>query len=383
MRTIRRLLRHPAGLLLNAATGLAAWPLLAALVGCAALNQVSRRERPLPTRALRALIALQRGWAGRVLGREITEPGPDRTSREVTWLALHAVVGPICLLATTALPYLAGVVLHLRTAESSRLVTIALSTSIVGCIAMGLAAIAMLSRLQAHLAERLLGPGSPLARRVRELTESRATTLDAQAAELRRIERDLHDGAQARLVSVRMNLGLAKSSDDPEQFRLLLQEAWESTGQALVDLRDLVRGIHPPVLADRGLPGAIEAAALLCPVPVEIELDLADRPEAPVESAMYFAAAEALANVAKHSDGTRAWVRLHHSPGGLRLVVGDDGRGGADPSAGTGLDGIRRRLSAFDGTLAVHSPPGGPTELIMELPCALSSPKTSHSCGTA
>ncbi|MEV4184544.1 ATP-binding protein, partial [Streptosporangium canum] len=121
----------------------------------------------------------------------------------------------------------------------------------------------------------------------------------------------------------------------------------------------------------------------LCPVPVEIDVDLPGRPEAPVESALYFAAGEALTNLAKHSDAVRAWVRLRHSGGVLRLTVGDDGRGGADPAAGTGLRGIARRLSAFDGSLAVSSPSGGPTELTMELPCVLSSPKISHSCGTA
>lgn len=133
------------------------------------------------------------------------------------------------------------------------------------------------------------------------------------------------------------------------------------------------------MLSDRGLPGALQAAALLCPVPVDVDVDLPDRPEAPVESAVYFAAAEALTNIAKHSGASRAWVELRHAAGVLRLRVGDDGRGGADPAAGTGLAGIRRRLSAFDGALTVRSPVGGPTELTVEVPCALSSPKISHS----
>lgn len=156
----------------------------------------------------------------------------------------------------------------------------------------------------------------------------------------------------------------------------------ESAGQALTDLRDLVRGIHPPVLADRGLSRAIQAATLLCPVPVETDLDLPGRPEAPVESALYFATVEALSNIAKHSHARHAWVRLRHARGTMRLTVGDVGHGGANPSAGSRLHGIGRRLSAFDGTLTVHSPPGGPSVLTMELPCALSSPKTSPSCGT-
>ncbi|MFD0476723.1 sensor histidine kinase [Nonomuraea thailandensis] len=133
------------------------------------------------------------------------------------------------------------------------------------------------------------------------------------------------------------------------------------------------------MLADRGLTGAIEASALLCPVPVALDFDLPGRPQPPVESAVYFAAAEALTNVTRHSGASRAWVRLRHTVGVLRLTVGDDGRGGARRDAGTGLRGIENRLSVFDGSLTLSSPLGGPTELIMEIPCALSSPKISHS----
>lgn len=367
---MRWLLRHLTGLLQNAATGLAAWLVLAALAGHAVLR------RPRPDR-LRGLAAFQRRWAGRVLGREVRRS--DRRARETAWLLVHAVVGPACLLVPVALLHLAAVVLTLRTAESSRLVTITLSASIVAFAALAVAAVPVLNTLQAHLAERLLHPAASLRARVDELARSRAAVVDAQATELRRIERDLHDGAQARLIALRMNLGLAKSATDPEKVRALLEEAWESAGLALRDLRDLVRGIHPPVLSDRGLPGALQAAALLCPVPVDVDVDLPDRPEAPVESAVYFAAAEALTNIAKHSGASRAWVELRHAAGVLRLRVGDDGRGGADPAAGTGLAGIRRRLSAFDGALTVRSPVGGPTELTVEVPCALSSPKISHS----
>ncbi|MER7081723.1 Signal transduction histidine kinase [Saccharopolyspora kobensis] len=369
---MRWLLRHPTGLLLNAATGLLAWPLLVVLAGRAVLKL--GLDRP---RVFRELTAFQRTWAGRVLGREIG--ASDRRDRELTWLAVHAVVGPACLIVPAGLPYFANSVLHLRVVEPTRLVTITLSAAIVALIAIGAASIPLLNGMQARLAERLLQPASSLRARVTELARSRAAAVDAQATELRRIERDLHDGAQARLIAVRMSLGLAKNSTDPDQVRELLQEAWDSAGLALQDLRALVRGIHPPVLSDRGLPGAIQAAALLCPVPVDVDVELPARPEAPVESAMYFAAAEALTNIAKHSDASRAWIRLRHSSGVLRLRVGDDGRGGADPAAGTGLAGMRRRLSAFDGTLAVRSPAGGPTELTMELPCALSSPKISHS----
>lgn len=143
-----------------------------------------------------------------------------------------------------------------------------------------------------------------------------------------------------------------------------------------------MRGIHPPVLADRGLPGAIEALALDAPIPVRTDLELSGRPPAPVESAAYFTVAEALTNVIKHSGADQAWIWLRHSDGRLRVRVGDDGRGGADPTAGSGLDGIRHRLAAFDGTMLLTSPEGGGTEVIAEIPCALSSPKTSPSFET-
>ncbi|MEU6726651.1 histidine kinase [Nonomuraea wenchangensis] len=318
-----------------------------------------------------ALVSLERAWAGAALGRAVParEPGGLRVP---AWLAINAVVGPALLAAMGAVVNnTVGVIFSLQPAVNSPRVTFTLSLALLTLSALALVIAALMGLAEARLAELLLGRGGSLAQRVRELTASRAAAVDARAAELRRIERDLHDGAQARLIAVRMNLGLARSAEDPAQARELIEEAWESAGQALTDLRDLVRGIHPPVLADRGLAGAIEAAALICPVPVATDLVLTGRPEPPVESALYFAAAEALSNVAKHSQATRAWVRLRHTGDRLRLVVGDDGHGGADPAAGTGLRGIAERLSAFDGTLTVHSPPGGPTILTMELPCVL------------
>jgi signal transduction histidine kinase len=224
-----------------------------------------------------------------------------------------------------------------------------------------------------------------LASRITQLTESRAETVDTQAAELRRIERDLHDGAQARLVALGMSLGMAETllASDPDAAQELLAEARESTGLALSELRDLVRGIHPPILADRGLDGAIRALGLACPLPVEVTVDLPGRPPAPVESAVYFAVAETLTNTAKHSGATSAWIRVSYTGGSLGVMVGDDGRGGASQAAGGGLHGIERRLAAFDGTMMVASPIGGPTIVTMELPCVLSSVKTSPSSGTA
>ncbi|MFI0355184.1 sensor histidine kinase [Actinomadura sp. 9N407] len=231
----------------------------------------------------------------------------------------------------------------------------------------------------------LLAPArTALAERVRELTETRSETVDASAAELRRIERDLHDGAQARLVALSMNIGLAEElmKHDPKAASELLAEAREAGGKALTELRDLVRGIHPPVLAERGVDGAVRALALSVPLPVDVRIDLPGRPSAPVESAAYFAVAEMLANIVKHSGSGRAWIQIEYSAGRLVMMVGDDGVGGADPSRGSGMRGIERRLAAFDGTMAVTSPQGGPTIVTMELPCALSSPRTSPSSGT-
>ncbi|WP_327092079.1 histidine kinase [Nonomuraea sp. NBC_01738] len=357
MTWIRRLPAACAGLALNAATGVAAWALLALAGVCAVVS-------PLPG------AAAARPWAlGLVhrLARFHHAAAAGQPGRELSWLALHAVAGPSSLLLVALTVMSVGQIMNLRPLDNSRAQSVTLSLAMLAILAVALALVLVLQSTQTRLARVLLRPG-----RVRQLTESRAAVVDAQAAELRRIERDLHDGAQARLIAVRINLGLIKGADDPEQVRALAGRAWEDTGQALADLRDLVRGIHPPVLADRGLTGAVRAAALLCPIPVEVDIELASRPQAPVESALYFAAAEALTNVAKHSGATRAWVRARHAGGVLRLTVGDDGRGGADPAKGTGLSGISRRLSAFDGTLSVHSPPGGPSTLTMELPCALS-----------
>jgi signal transduction histidine kinase len=253
-------------------------------------------------------------------------------------------------------------------------------------LALGLAIAPWLRWVDARFDRVLLAPttAAELRLRVAELTVTRADTVDAQAAELRRIERDLHDGAQARLVSLGMAIGLAEEmvDRDPKAARKLLAEARESSGIALVELRHLVRGIHPPVLAERGLDGAVRALALSLPVPTTVDADLPGRPDTPVESAAYFAIAEALANLSRHSHAHRAWVSMHYADGVLFITVGDDGAGGADPRAGTGLRGIERRLAAFDGTMTLSSPPGGPTVVTMELPCALSSPKTTLSCGT-
>jgi signal transduction histidine kinase len=214
--------------------------------------------------------------------------------------------------------------------------------------------------------------------RVEVLTRTRRGALDVQAAELQRIERDLHDGAQARLVSVAINLGLAEEllAKDPQSLTELLAEARSSTLTALDDLRMVMRGIQPPVLADRGLEGAIRALALDLAVPVAVSGGTAGRVPVPVESAAYFAVCECLANVVKHSGAQQARVDLGYRNGVLSVAVHDDGAGGASLTAGTGLRGVSRRLEVFDGTITLTSPAGGPTEVRMEVPCELSSPKT-------
>jgi signal transduction histidine kinase len=241
-------------------------------------------------------------------------------------------------------------------------------------------------RVHAGISRGLLSVSekSRLAQRVEQLAASRAETVDTQSAELRRIERDLHDGAQARLVALGMSLAMAEQAlaTDPQSARALLGEARAASSEALTELRDLVRGIHPPVLADRGLVGAVQALALAAPMPVEVQAEIDGRLPAAVESAAYFAVAEALTNVIKHARAEHAWIWLRRSGDLLTARIRDDGIGGADPSAGSGLRGIERRLSAFDGTVAVKSPPGGPTELAMVLPCASSSPKILPSSGT-
>ncbi|WBO64753.1 sensor histidine kinase [Streptomyces camelliae] len=223
-------------------------------------------------------------------------------------------------------------------------------------------------------ARRLLGrePDPALARRVRELTETRADAVSSAAAELRRIERDLHDGAQGRLVTIGMNLRVAEEMihSDPHEAAALVVEARVASAAALEELRGLIRGMHPPMLADRGLGEAVRALALDLPLPCDTEIDLPERLAAPLESACYFAVAEVVTNAVRHASAHGLQIRMARTDGRLRIEVVDDGVGGADPARGTGLAGVERRLAAFDGILAVSSPPGGPTIVVMEVPCA-------------
>ncbi|MFD0202170.1 MULTISPECIES: sensor histidine kinase [Saccharothrix] len=358
-----------------------------------------------------------RWWASRVLEEEIPSPyrlpanrGPmtrirtiatdPATWRDLAFLPVNAIVGILCGMLPVGLWVngVLGFVVPLIWLDHGHVEYVGIDYDTPGNMVLApLISIAFLAlawwatpraaRLHATVVKWLLAPSATaaLTDRVRVLADSRADTVDAQAAELRRIERDLHDGAQARLVALGLSLGMAEEllARDPRAAQELLAEARQSSTQALAELRDLVRGIHPPVLADRGLDGALRALALAHPLPVEVDLELAGRPEAPVESAVYFAVAETLTNVAKHSGATSAWVRVRHEGGRLSLMIGDDGRGGAEATEQGGLRGIERRLAAFDGTLGIASPVGGPTIVTMELPCELSSVKTSSSSGTA
>ncbi|MFI9268953.1 sensor histidine kinase [Streptomyces werraensis] len=215
----------------------------------------------------------------------------------------------------------------------------------------------------------LLGP-SRLATRVVELESDRGVVVDTAAADLRRIERDLHDGAQARLVNLAMDLGLAKEKlrEDPQAAARMVDEAHGEVKTALQELRDLARGIHPAVLTDRGLDAALSAVASRCTVPVQVEVDLSERPAPAIEGIAYFTVSELLQNVSKHSRATWAAVEVWRSEERLMLQVADNGVGGADLSRGSGLAGLAERLDAVDGILVVDSPAGGPTRVTAELP---------------
>jgi signal transduction histidine kinase len=219
---------------------------------------------------------------------------------------------------------------------------------------------------------RLLGPRRDLAARVAELEVSRERVVDAAEAERRRIERDLHDGAQQRLVALAMELGRAKAkfADDLDAARELVDQAHSQAKEALTELRNLVRGVHPPVLTDRGLDAALSGLAALCPVPVDAHVDVPVRPKSSIEAVAYFMVAEALTNVAKHSRASHAKVVVegHGYPGTLTVMISDDGIGGADIHS-PGLSGLADRVSGVDGRMSVESPAGGPTIVAAVLPC--------------
>ena len=276
---------------------------------------------------------------------QLTDPA---TWRDLLWLLLNSFVGLLLGLASFAL-ILVGIGVWLSP---------------------------MLMQLSGRLDHWLLAPtrARSLDLRTEELRALRSEAVDASAAELRRIERDLHDGAQARLVAMGMSLGEVERlmEQDPARARERLAETRASSVLALAELRQLVRGIHPPVLADRGLPDAVRALAIDSPLDPEVRIALDGHLEPPIESAAYFAISELLTNAAKHAAATRAQIDIRHLEGRLSIRVTDNGQGGADPALGTGLRGLQRRFAMFDGEVTVASPVGGPTEVLIEVPCALS-----------
>ena len=234
---------------------------------------------------------------------------------------------------------------------------------------------ALLVRVDIGLVRLLLGADrreevDALSARVATLTETRERTVDSVELERRRIERDLHDGPQQRLVAIAMDLGMARTrlDSDVEGARDLLDKAHAATKEAITEMRQVARGIHPPVLTDRGLDAALSALAARSPVPVDVGVRLPSRPSPTVEAIAYFCVSEALTNVAKHSRASRAQVDVAHSDGSMLVVVQDNGSGGARVGAGTGLVGLQNRVAAVDGRLDVHSPPGGPTTVTVRLP---------------
>ena len=232
---------------------------------------------------------------------------------------------------------------------------------------------AAVAGLDARAARSLLGPSrtEELEHRVEQLAQTRAGMVDAADAERRRLERDLHDGTQQRLVALAMNLGMARAeASTVEDAQQAIAEAHEDAKAALTELRNLIRGLHPVVLEDRGLDAALSGVAARMPVPVRLTVDLPRRPPPVIEAVSYFVVSEALANVAKHAQASQAQVFVQRAGDRLHIIVSDDGVGGADPSRGTGLAGLAKRASSVDGTFEIASPPGGPTLLTVDLPCA-------------
>jgi signal transduction histidine kinase len=252
----------------------------------------------------------------------------------------------------------------------------ALAAALVGLVGVVLAAPWVTigwAELQLRLARALLGPDPEAVHQaqVTRLETSRTAAVDSAEAERRRIERDLHDGAQQRLVALAANLGAAKEKldADPEGGKEMVNEAHEEAKAALAEIRDLVRGIHPVILEDRGLDAALSAVVARSPIPVKLDVDVAVRPPPAVESAAYFVVNETLVNVARHANATRAVVSIARAGNRLVIEVRDNGQGGADPNTGTGLAGLRDRVAGLGGSMYVISPSGGPTTISVELPC--------------
>jgi signal transduction histidine kinase len=323
-------------------------------------------------------------WWQRVVARATR----SESWREVAYLVLLAPIGAVgCLLVVAAwtgasvlvlLPLYNPVLANGGAHVFTLVVDTVPETALMGAVGIGLALAApwiarAVAGAEGRLASGLLGPSerAALATRVDELRARREQLVDVVEAERRRIERDLHDGAQQRLVALAMNLGMAKEKfdKDPAAARALMEEAHQDAKLAMVELRNLARGIHPAVLSDRGLDAALSSLAGRAPVPVAGDVSVPDRPPPAIETIAYFVVAEALTNIARHAGASRAAVKVARQNGHITVEVSDDGIGGADASRGTGLAGLVDRVTAVDGTLHIISPAGGPTTLTVELPC--------------
>ncbi|MFJ2108254.1 sensor histidine kinase [Streptomyces microflavus] len=315
-------------------------------------------------RGARVLGRVERGRARSLLGVRIEEPSPLPRGRQEggvfpwLWSGLKDPVGWRSLLyAFIRLPW--GVLTFAVT-----LVSLIVLWPVLPFIARGLTA------ADRAMVRGLLPPSDELERRIAELESDRGVVVDTAAADLRRIERDLHDGAQARLVALAMGLGLAKEklTDDPEAAARMVDEAHGEIKVALQELRDLARGIHPAVLTDRGLDAALSAIASRCTVPVKVSVDLPGRPAEAIEGIAYFTVSELLQNVSKHSGARSASVEVWRAADRLLIKVTDDGSGGARMGGGSGMAGLAERLGAVDGLFVLDSPVGGPTAVTAELP---------------
>lgn len=346
------------------------------------------------------LTAIQRHRCWSLLGIDIPAVPPDRGTpwldraarslrSDATWrqLAYQLVVGPVMALfglATLAAwasgAGLAGLYAY-RFAFATPRYVLSSKPGVPFAVA-GLVLLLMgpfLARtttwLDTMAARALLGPSRSreLELRVETLSESRAGVVDAADAERRRIERDLHDGAQQRLVSLAMNLGMARGNlaDLPDEARQVIAEAHDEAKEALAELRTLVRGLHPAVLEDRGLDAALSGIAARTPLPVRLSVEVRDRASPTVEAVAYFVVSECLTNIARHSGADSADIEVRRDGGTLHIRVIDDGVGGADPARGTGLASLAQRAASVDGRLWLDSPPGGPTVVRAELPCEL------------
>lgn len=336
--------------------------------------------------AIRTAVRRRASRRRRLLPGQVPDPLPSTgaTGREVAWQAvLGLVVFPLAVavlllwiaaVAGVSAPLLAalpfeGVVVNGRSIDSQPTAWFVCAQGVIGCV-FAVVAQRLLLLTEECLSRVLLRATRTdlLAGRVEELAGSRAERADAAARELRRIERDLHDGAQAQLTALTIQLGLAEQFLDGDA-RKLVADARTGAGAALQSLRDVVHGIHPPLLAERGLAGAVHELSLGLAIPVSVHAGLPVRLPEPLESALYFTAAELLTNAGRHARATAATVEVRRDGDAVRLTVRDNGSGGARVRPGGGLDGLRARLAAFDGTLVVSSPPGGPTVVEVSVPC--------------